>query len=132
MPDALKTLPPAAHLDPPNAEIRLRLAEGFMREGMRDEAAEAFAEAGARLHARNDYPGALRAYTLARDLRPYSHEILQGLVDANLSLGAMEEAAAVLEDAVKQTPGDMELQAMLARVYLDAEDAPAADRAAQQ
>ncbi len=130
--DALEALRRTADLDPQNADIRMRLAEGFMREGMRDEAAAAFAEAGTRLHARSNYQGALNAFTRARDLRPYSHEILQGLVDANLALGANEEAAAVLEDAVAQAPADAELHAMLARVYLDAEDAPAADRAAQQ
>ncbi len=130
--EALEALRRTADLDPQNADIRLRLAEGFMREGMRDEAASAFAEAGTRLHARGNYQGALRAFTLARDLRPYSHEILQGLVDANLALGSNEEAAAVLEDAVAQAPADAELHAMLARVYLDAEDAPAADRAAQK
>ena len=129
---ALEALRRTADLDPQNAEIRLRLAEGFMRENMRDEAAEAFAEAGTRLQARNDYQGALRAFTLARDLRPYSHEVLQGLVDANLALGAAEEAATVLEEAAAAAPDDPELQAMLARVYLDAEDAPAADRAVEQ
>ncbi len=132
MRDALEALRRTADLDPQNADIRLRLAEGFMREGMRDEAASAFAEAGTRLHAHGNYQGSLRAFTHARDLRPYSHEILQGLVDANLALGANEEAASVLEDAVAQAPADAELHAMLARVYLDAEDAPAADRAAQK
>jgi tetratricopeptide (TPR) repeat protein len=129
---ALEALRRTADLDPQNAEIRLRLAEGFMQEAMPDEAADAFAEAGTRLHARNDYQGALRAFTLANDLRPSSHAIMQGLVDANLALGATEEAAAVLEAAVEQAPGDTELHAMLARVYLDAEDAPAADRAAEK
>jgi tetratricopeptide (TPR) repeat protein len=130
--DALEALRRTADLDPQNADIRLRLAEGFMRENMRDEAAGAFAEAGTRLHARGDYKGALHAFIMAHDLRPYSHEILQGLVDANLALGATEEAAAVLEEAASQAPDDLELQAMLARVYLDAEDAPAADRAAER
>ncbi len=130
--DALEALRRTADLDPQNADIRLRLAEGFMREGMHDEAAAAFAEAGTRLHVRSDYQGALRSFTLARELRPYSHEILQGLVDANIALGANEEAAAILEEAVAQAPAAAELHAMLARVYLDAEDAPAADRATQQ
>src|ERR671938_757061 len=48
MRDALEALRRTADLDPQNAEIRLRLAEGFMREGLRDEAGGAFAEAGAR------------------------------------------------------------------------------------
>src|ERR1041384_7707429 len=129
---ALEALRRTADLDPQNAEIRLRLAEGFMREAMHDEAADAFAEAGTRLHARNDYRGALSAFTLAHDLHPHNHVILQGLVDANIALGAMEEAAAVLEAAVAELPSDTELYAMLARVYLDAEDAPAADRAAEK
>src|SRR5437764_2377528 len=84
-PDALEALRRTADPDPQNADIRLRLAEGFMREGLRDDAGAAFAEAGTRLHARGDYKGALRAFTLARDLRPYRHEVLQGLVDANLA-----------------------------------------------
>src|SRR5918912_2102653 len=62
--DALEALRRTADLDPQNAEIRLRLAESFMRENMREEAAEAFAEAGSRLHAHGDYQGALRAFTL--------------------------------------------------------------------
>src|SRR5207248_199676 len=94
-PDDFTALNTLGDLYAQNAEIRLRLAEGFMREVMHDEAAEAFAEAGTRLQARNDYQGALKAFTMAHDLRPTSHAILQGLVDANLSLGATEEAAAV-------------------------------------
>ena len=132
MREALEALRRTADLDPQNADIRLRLAAGFMREDMRDDAGAAYAEAGTRLHARGDYAGALRAFTLAHDLLPYSHEILQGLVDANLALGANEEAAGVLEEAVAHAPDDLELHAMLARVYLDAEDAPAADRAAEK
>ncbi|HEX8181339.1 MAG TPA: tetratricopeptide repeat protein [Pyrinomonadaceae bacterium] len=128
--DALEALRRTADLDPQNADIRLRLAEGFMREEMRDEAAAAFAEAGTRLHARSDYHGALRAFKLAHEVRPYSHEILQGLVDAHLALGSAEDAASVLEEAVAHAADDLELQAMIVRVYLDAEDAPAADRAA--
>jgi tetratricopeptide (TPR) repeat protein len=132
MREALEALRRTADLDPQNADIRLRLAAGFMREDMREDAGAAYAEAGTRLHARGDYAGALRAFTLAHDLRPYSHEVLQGLVDANLALGANEEAAGVLEEAVAHAPDDLELHAMLARVYLDAEDAPAADRAAEK
>src|SRR5205085_451794 len=76
--------------------------------------------------------GTLKAFKITHDLRPHIHAILQGLVDANIALGAMEEAASVLEAAVAQLPSDTELHAMLARVYLDAEDAPAADRAAEK
>ena len=109
MREALEALRRTADLDPQNAEIRLRLAEGFMREVMHDEAAEAFAEAGTRLQARNDYQGALKAFTMAHDLHPHNHAILQGLVDANIALGAMEEAASVLEAAVAELPSDTEL-----------------------
>jgi tetratricopeptide (TPR) repeat protein len=127
--ESLDALRRSADLEPNNVEIRLRLGEGYLREDLRDEAADAFTEAGERLLARDKAQPALEAYTKARDIRPHDHAVLHGLVAVYSKLGAPDEAAAVLEQAVADKPQDVELRAMLSRAYLDAEDAPAAERA---
>jgi tetratricopeptide (TPR) repeat protein len=129
MRDSLDALRRSADLEPNNVEIRLRLGEGYLAEGLSDEAADAFAEAGERLLARDKAQWALEAYTKAHHIRPHDAAVLHGLVAAHSKLGAPDEAAAVLEQAVADRPQDVELRAMLSRAYLDAEDAPAAERA---
>ncbi|HEV2801036.1 MAG TPA: tetratricopeptide repeat protein [Pyrinomonadaceae bacterium] len=129
MRDSLDALRRSADLEPNNVDIRLRLGEGYLKENLREEAADAFTEAGERLLARNQTQWALEAYKKARDIRPHDHAVLHGLVAAHSQLGSPDEAAAVLEQAVADQPQDVELRAMLSRAYLDAEDAPAAERA---
>ena len=126
---SLEALRRSADLEPNNVEIRLRLGDGFLKEGLREEAADAFTEAGERLLARGKAQWALEAYTHAYKVRPLNHAVLHGMVAAHSQLGASEEAASVLEQAVAEEPHDVELRAMLSRAYLEAEDAPAAERA---
>ncbi|MDT7808998.1 MAG: hypothetical protein QOJ70_2811 [Acidobacteriota bacterium] len=125
--EALDVLRRIADLDPSNTQIRLRLAESFARENLPDLAAEAYTEAGARLAARKEFESALGAFVKALALRPASHAALHGLLAAHTALGTADEAAEVLEQAVKERPGDMEVRAMLARAYVDAEDASRAE-----
>src|SRR6185295_18424867 len=54
---------------------------------------------------------------------------LKGLVSAHTKLGSADDAAEILEKAVADTPDDPELVSMLAQTYIDAEDAPGAERA---
>ncbi|HEY0098910.1 MAG TPA: tetratricopeptide repeat protein [Pyrinomonadaceae bacterium] len=129
MRQSLEALRRSADLEPNNVEIRLRLGEGFLTEGLHEEAADAFTEAGERLLARGNAQSALDAYTQAHKIRPFNHAVLHGLVAAHAQLGASDEAASVLEQAVSEEPQDVELRAMLSRAYLEAEDAPAAERA---
>lgn len=126
---SLEALRRSADLEPNNVEIRLRLGDGFLKEGLREEAADAFTEAGERLLARGNAQWALDAYTQAYKVRPLNHAVLHGMVAAHSLLGASDEAASVLEQAVAEEPRDVELRAMLSRAYLEAEDAPAAERA---
>ncbi|HYP00483.1 MAG TPA: tetratricopeptide repeat protein [Pyrinomonadaceae bacterium] len=128
MRDSLEALRRSADLEPNNVEIRLRLGQGFLAENLRKEAADAFTEAGERLLALGDAARALEAYTQAHEIRPLNHAVLHGLVAAHSQLGAPDEAAAVLEQAVSEEPKDVELHAMLSRAYIEAEDAPAAER----
>ncbi len=126
--EALDVLRRVADLDPNNTDIRLRLAQGLMHDTQPELAADAFTDAGERLAARGDYERSLDSYTKALALRPHSHAALQGLVIAHTALGTADEAAEVLEQSVAANPGDLELRAMLARAYVEAENAVQAER----
>ncbi|HVG30650.1 MAG TPA: tetratricopeptide repeat protein [Pyrinomonadaceae bacterium] len=127
--DGLEALRRAADIDPKNVDIRLRLAEGYTREGMGHDAAGAYVEAGELMLAAGRSQDALNAYRHAHSLLPESHAVLQGFVAASFAVGAAAEAAVILEESVANAPGDLELRAMLARTYVEAGDAPAAERA---
>jgi tetratricopeptide (TPR) repeat protein len=129
--EALEVLQRVADLDPNNTDIRLRLADGFAREGLTDLAAQAFTEAADRLISKSKYDSALAAYKSALELRPQGHAALQGLLTAHAALGTADEAAEVLEKVIASKPGDLELRAMLVRAYVESEDSPEAERAAE-
>ncbi|HVF56303.1 MAG TPA: tetratricopeptide repeat protein [Pyrinomonadaceae bacterium] len=130
--EALEVLRRISDLDPNNTDIRLRLAEGYLREDLPDLAAETYTLAGERLSSRGEYERALEAYTNALALRPRAHAALQGLVAVHSALGTADEAAEVIEAAIAGSPGDLELRAMLARAYVEAENAPLAERAVEE
>jgi tetratricopeptide (TPR) repeat protein len=129
---ALEVLRRIADLDPSNTQIRLRLAESYAAENSPELAAEAYTEAGARLSARREFEPALEAFTKALAFTPTSHPALHGLLAAHTALGTADEAAEVLEQVVRERPGDIEARALLARAYVEAEDAPRAEAATQE
>ena len=127
--NTLKVLHKIADLDPQNTDIRLKLAEGYLKEQMLLEAARAFNEAATRLLDNSHFEKALGAYTKALELRPNDRVALKGLVSAHTALGTADDAAELLEKAVADTPDDPDLISMLAQAYIDAEDAAGAERA---
>jgi tetratricopeptide (TPR) repeat protein len=127
--DALEVLRRIADLDPADTTIRLRLAKGYAADDFPEEAAEAYTQAGERLATRGEVEQALEAFTSALALKPTMHAALHGLVAAHSALGTADEAADVLEQAVRSKPGDLELRALLARAYVEAEDAARAAEA---
>jgi len=125
----LEVLHKIADLDPNNTEIRLKLAAGYLQEGMEAEAAKAYSEAANRLLESSRFEASLDAYSKALELRPHDRTALKGLVSAHAALGTADDAAELLEKAVAGAPDDPELVSMLARAYIDAEDAAGAERA---
>ncbi len=125
----LQVLHKIADLDPHNTEIRLKLAEGYLMEGMQAEAAKAFSEAANHLLENGAFEKSLAAYSRAVELRPHDMLALKGLVAAHAALGTADEAAELLEKAVAETPDDSKLISMLAQSYIDAEDPAEAERA---
>jgi tetratricopeptide (TPR) repeat protein len=129
---ALEILRKVADLDPQNTETRVKLAQGYMREGMPAEAAEAFGEAGLQYLAQGAFERAAESFTASLDLRPRDYATLRGFLDTQIALGTPEEAAEGLEKALDANPEDVELLSMLAQAYTEAEDAEAAERAVSQ
>jgi len=125
----LKVLHKIADLDPHNTEVRLKLAEGYLKERMQTEAARAYCEAANRLLENGKAERALEAYTKALELRPLDRPTLRGLVSAHSALGTADEAAEILERRVGEAPDDPELASMLAQACIEAEDAEGAERA---
>jgi tetratricopeptide (TPR) repeat protein len=126
---ALDILHKIADLDPNNTEIRLKLADGYLKENMRREAAAAYVQAANRLHQVGSQDKALEAYTKALQLVSDDREALRGMLETHIARGTADEAAEVLERVVEGREDDKELVSMLARAYLEAEDAKGAERA---
>ena len=74
----LQVLHKIADLDPDNTQVRLKLAEGYLKEGMRPEAAKTFCEAAGRMLENGDFEKSLDAYSKALELRPQDKVILRG------------------------------------------------------
>ncbi|MEP6913055.1 MAG: tetratricopeptide repeat protein [bacterium] len=125
----LKVLHKIADLDPNNTSIRLKLAEGYLKENMQAEAAKAFGQAANRLLENGAFEESLAAYSKALEMRPNDRELLRGVASAHAALGTSEDAAELLEVVVAASPDDPELISMLAEAYIQAEDAAGAERA---
>jgi tetratricopeptide (TPR) repeat protein len=117
-----------ADLDPHNTDIRLKLAEGYLQENLGSEAAHAFVEAGTRLFDTGQFEKAQKAYSRALEILPNDEAALNGVVSAHVALGSAYEAAELLEKMLSERPDDPDLLSLLARTYIDAENAPGAER----
>jgi tetratricopeptide (TPR) repeat protein len=128
---ALDILHRIADLDPNNTEIRLKLAEGYLKENMRREAASAFIQAADRLQHVSAHDRALDAYAKGLKLIPDEIDGLQGMLQTHIARGTADEAAEILERVVEGREHDKDLVTMLARAYLEAEDPKGAERATE-
>lgn len=125
---SLEALRKVADLDPGNTEVRLRLADGYLHEGLTGEAVRAFTEAGAQLHTQRADWKAIQAYQRALELKPGDIAALEGLVKSHITLGTADDAAEVVEHALAEEPDNVELLRLLADAYFEAQDATAAER----
>jgi tetratricopeptide (TPR) repeat protein len=126
---ALDILHKIADLDPNNTEIRLKLADGYLKENMRRESAAAFVQAANRYHQIGSHDQALDAYNKALQLVRDDREAIRGMLESHIARGTADEAAEALERVVETHEDDKELVSMLARAYLEAEDPKGAEHA---
>lgn len=99
--EALAMYKQIALLDPNNTDVCLNLADSYMRENQKDDAVEAYAEAGARFSRQNRHEEAIRSLMKGYDIRPTDLRILGGLVKAQTALGRAGKAASLLEEILE-------------------------------
>jgi len=125
----LDVLRKIADLEPQNTEVRIKLAESYLSEGMNKEAAASFATAAQSLLARGALDEALEVFAKSLELDPADHATLDGLLAAHSARGTADEAAELIAHASQEHPDDADLISMLARAYIEAEDAEQAESA---
>jgi tetratricopeptide (TPR) repeat protein len=127
---ALEIFHRIADLDPQNTDIRLKLAEGYLKENLQSEAAEAFVQAGRRFYDTGSYQKSLDAFNKALTLGPNKIAVLRGILAAHIALGSAEDAVDLIKRSADELPDDRDIALMLVDACLEAEDAKGAEDAA--
>ncbi len=127
--EALAMYKQIALLDPNNTEVCLSLAESYIKEGQRDDAIEAYAEAGARFSRKNQHEEAIRSLMKGYDIKATDLRILNGLVKAQTALGRATKAASLLEEILENEPYNRDVLYLLIECCIDSQNAAGAEKA---
>jgi tetratricopeptide (TPR) repeat protein len=127
--EALAMYKQIALLDPNNTDVCMNLADSYIRENQKDEALEAYAEAGARYSRQNKHEEAIRALMKGFDIRATDMRILNGLVKAQTALGRATKAASLLEEILENDPYNRDVLYLLIECCIDSQNATAAEKA---
>ncbi len=117
--EALAVWKQIANLDPNNTDIYLKIADACWQDQQKEEAANAYIEAGSRLTARKQYESAVTAFSRALEIRPDDIIALRGFVDSQVHLGCADEAAKSLENTLTRQPHNREIIYLLIDCYLE-------------
>lgn len=117
---ALEAYQKIADLDPSNTSVRMKLGEIYSREGMTEQAHEAFIMAGAEFLRKGDGEQALNANLKAIMINADSRQALTAIATIYTQQGQTERAINLLCEAFERNPGDVELLTILGRTYLSA------------
>ncbi len=127
--EALAMYKQIALLDPNNTDVCMNLADSYLRENQKDEAVEAFSEAGARFGRQGKHEEAIRALMKGYDIKATDLRILGGLVKAQTALGRAGKAASLLEEILENEPYNRDVLYLLIDCCLDSQNAAGAEKA---
>lgn len=127
--EALSIWKQIANLDPNNSEVCLKIAEAYWQENQKDEAAEAFTEAGMRLTLQGKHEAALTSFSRALEIRQNDFKALNGFVKSQINLGYSDEAAATLEKILEKQPYNRDILYLLVDCHLDTNNPVEAEKA---
>jgi tetratricopeptide (TPR) repeat protein len=127
--EALAMYKQIALLDPNNTDVCLNLADSYLRENQKDDAVEAYAEAGARFSRLSRHEEAIRALMKGYDIRPTDLRVLNGLVKAQTALGRAAKAVSLLEEILENEPYNREVLFLLIECCIDSQNAAGAEKA---
>lgn len=117
---ALDVYQKIADLDPENTAVRLKLAETYLRENLRDQAHDAFVTAGSELIRKGKTEQGLNACLQALQIVPDSKQALTAVSEAYIAQGNATRAIELLQNAFDKNPGDVDLITILGRTYMAA------------
>ena len=115
--EALATLRRMVELDPENVASRIKLAEGFSKEGMVEEAAEEFARACLSLREQGRREDFVRVAERLLYHRPNDVDIARELAQIYLGQNDTKRALAKLHICVKADPRDIPTLELLAEAF---------------
>lgn len=118
--EALNVWKQIANLDPNNTDIYLKIADACWQDQQKEEAANAYIEAGNRLTTKQQFESAITAFSRALEIRPDDLPALRGYVKSQIGLGYADEAAKSLESSLVRQPHSREISNMLADCYMEA------------
>lgn len=127
--EALAMYKQIALLDPNNTDVCINLADSYLRENQKEEAVEAFAEAGARFSRQGKHEEAIRALMKGFDIKATDLRILNGLVKTQTALGRAGKAASLLEEILDSEPYNRDVLYLLIECCIDSQNAAGAETA---
>ncbi len=127
--EALAMWKQIALLDPNNTDVCMNLADSYLRENQKDDAVEAYAEAGGRFSRQNRHEEAIRALMKGFDIRGNDLRILGGLVSAHSAMGRAGKAASLLEEILDDDPYNRDILYLLIECCIDSQNAAGAEKA---
>ncbi|MBK8466626.1 MAG: tetratricopeptide repeat protein [Chloracidobacterium sp.] len=127
--EALAMWKQIALLDPNNTEVCMSLADSYVRENQKEDAVEAYAEAGARFSRQGKNEDAIRALMKGFDIKSTDLRILSGIVSAQTALGRAGKAASLLEEILENEPYNRDVLYLLIECCIDSQNAVAAEKA---
>lgn len=127
--EALAMYKQIALLDPNNTDVCLSLADSYLREGQKEDALEAYAEAGARFSRQGSHEDAIKALMKGFDIKSTDLRILNGLVKAQTALGRAGKASSLLEEILENEPYNRDVLYLLIECCIESQNAAGAERA---
>ncbi len=125
---ALEAYQKIADLDPTNTSVRMKLGDIYSREGLVDQAHDAFVAAGNEFLRKGETEQALTAHLKAITANPDSRQALTALSSIYTQQNRPDQAINLLCEAFERSPGDIELLTILGRTYLSANYMDEAER----
>lgn len=125
--DAIRVYEKIVRLDKDDLESRRKLAVLFREQGFKDAAAEQLDDIADAMMARDDLESAEKHLGEARELSPTHPRTLLGLVEVFKRRGRKDEAAGLLEGALKEDPENPHLLNLLGNLAFDGGDVAKAE-----
>ncbi|MBE9536072.1 MAG: tetratricopeptide repeat protein, partial [Proteobacteria bacterium] len=130
--EALETIGKMADIDPSNVMLRVKLAENYLKAGLKEKALAEVLKAGSELSSQKKYEELINLYEKFAKAGESNAGLFKGLSRAYLDKGDDTKAIASLKNALKVDPDDISSLSTIADLYKKTGDAEKAKLSLQQ